>query len=628
MEWPDGGDQSQIHTDQRQYEDEINESGVLVTANQENAEDDGVRRFGKSQFIVGKRAKTPVVPSRMSLSISTGDLPRHQPEKLLVEPKVLSPHKTRRGQVPRRIEVERKKRTFAALDLTSALVNNGVIKHLMENYFDYPPNSKVHPADRTFPMFFSDASPTPSSSSSYENVHQSIDTLPLSLFDDLDYESRSMQSWCELLNSSIDKGGLPARALTFQKAEINAFDKTFASVNLLWKNCRVIRGDAEKNRLYLYYVEDKDFVPKSKSSLKEEAYDVILERIYVCFDAEDPFQYCKRLAAAIERKKMVKSTMALNLYIDSMPVDNLKPLDSEQVARILENAVNSDALRSNSALDTGSILQQYNLNHMRTMNQLIFQQILKKMPKDVKMVKSHTLDVSLFPNPKTLFPPRVMYETNAEVSFEETLKSFKFYSLHSKLEAMRILFQIQNEIVNMDRLTFFANPEKTLRVEEFTMNQTSQANYLNQQIRELWVNTITSFVRSNLKDVKKGWFNLEESNLEVYNFSKLRKFLLRINFVMEDNIRNFLYRTVKDYVRVILRLCPESITVKSNALVDVVGGAFPLFTVDLKFVNPTPTTEASFIYTATPEQLLDAVLSPPLMPSSTASRASSKWSVE
>jgi hypothetical protein len=34
--------------------------------------------------------------------------------------------------------------------------------------------------------------------------------------------------------------------------------------------------------------------------------------------------------------------------------------------------------------------------------------------------------------------------------------------------------------------------------------------------------------------VRKGWFNLDKMSDEVYKFSKLKKFLLYVNFMMED----------------------------------------------------------------------------------------------
>ena len=52
---------------------------------------------------------------------------RHVVGKTVVEPKVFSPYKSRQGQVPRKIEVERRKRKFAHVDITEVLNKNGVM---------------------------------------------------------------------------------------------------------------------------------------------------------------------------------------------------------------------------------------------------------------------------------------------------------------------------------------------------------------------------------------------------------------------------------------------------------------------------------------------------------------------
>ena len=48
--------------------------------------------------------------------------------------------------------------------------------------------------------------------------------------------------------------------------------------------------------------------------------------------AVDPELYCERLSQAVKAKQLIAATVTINLYVDCMPVDNLKPLDSEQVS--------------------------------------------------------------------------------------------------------------------------------------------------------------------------------------------------------------------------------------------------------------------------------------------------------
>ena len=59
--------------------------------------------------------------------------------------------------------------------------------------------------------------------------------------------------------------------------------------------------------------------------------------------------------------------------------------------------------------------------------------------------------------------------------------------------------------------------------------------------------------------MKKGWFNIEESSLEVYNFSKIRKFMVRINFIAEDTLRDLCYKSTSGYCDMIEKFCPTSV---------------------------------------------------------------------
>lgn len=58
-------------------------------------------------------------------------------------------------------------------------------------------------------------------------------------------------------------------------------------------------------------------------------------------------------------------------------------------------------------------------------------------------------------------------------------------------------------------------------------------NYL----RDTWQTTLKAGIKSSFKDVGKGWYNLHESNMETYEFSKLRRFLSLVRFHMEDSMR-------------------------------------------------------------------------------------------
>jgi dynein heavy chain, axonemal len=494
---------------------------------------------------------------------------------------VFAPYETIRGQAPRRIEVERKKRLYASVDITEILNEKNVLTYLEKKSF----------GDKK-------------------------DGLPLYIFDNTEFESRPMEEWVRYVR--VSKAGLPARAT-----------KVGSKGHISWEPCMVKDFD-ENTSEFLVEFSDSGSVSGEDSPL------ISLTRLYICFNSEDPIEYCKRLQWAVLNERQVKELIALNLYVDCMPVDNLKPLDSEQVNRILLNSMNIEKLRANTSLDSISLIQQYNLNHMRSLNKLVMIRALQSQLNDVRMVQTASINYELLLEPWHIPNFENIIDFPSDYGFQERNKSFKFNSLLNKSEAISIISLVQRDNYNIKKGTFFSVPEKTVRLEEYSLTQQNSLSTCSTQIKDFWMNNVTATVRRYLKDVKKGWYNIEESNVEVYNFSKLRKFLYRINFQMEDTLRDFLLLNLAEYRVAIKRCCPQGIVVVSNDLVTVEAAErLPLLTVDLKFIGaaaassdktpahnsgsggngnggqPTNSTiPAHFLYASPPQAFVDAILHP------------------
>lgn len=63
------------------------------------------------------------------------------------------------------------------------------------------------------------------------------------------------------------------------------------------------------------------------------------------FQAEDPFLFAKRVAEAHQLRKRAESLLRYNLYVDSMPTDDIPGLSPEQISRMLACSTNSKRLR-------------------------------------------------------------------------------------------------------------------------------------------------------------------------------------------------------------------------------------------------------------------------------------------
>jgi dynein heavy chain len=77
----------------------------------------------------------------------------------------------------------------------------------------------------------------------------------------------------------------------------------------------------------------------------------------VHFQAEDPFLFAKRVAEAHQLRKRAESMLRYNLYVDSMPTDDIPGLTPEQINRMLASSTNSKRLRE-WAFDTSQLVAE------------------------------------------------------------------------------------------------------------------------------------------------------------------------------------------------------------------------------------------------------------------------------
>lgn len=52
-------------------------------------------------------------------------------------------------------------------------------------------------------------------------------------------------------------------------------------------------------------------------------------------------------------------------------------------------------------------------------------------------------------------------------------------------------------------------------------------------LKDSWLTSLQTSIKTSLRDIGKGWFNLEEDNWEVYKLSKLSKLMELVRFSMQ-----------------------------------------------------------------------------------------------
>jgi dynein heavy chain len=241
--------------------------------------------------------------------------------------------------------------------------------------------------------------------------------LPLQYFDNTEYDCHPIERWIQ----SVSPGSVGARAAFFQP-----------DAEPTWEKCQVSAYDASIDMFSVVYA----------STLQEAK----LPRVFICFDAENPADYVARLLAAIERRQDVHLRLLLSLYVDNMPLDKVKALDSEQTHRIFTKALNINSLRDKS-IDTSSVLEQYNTSHVRTLNRIALEKFLEEKESD-ELLRS--LRLGRLPVKDAVFPVFREVEIDRNVAHSERIEQFAFQSLLTRPEIIHILLQVQKDTCSIE----------------------------------------------------------------------------------------------------------------------------------------------------------------------------------
>lgn len=74
-------------------------------------------------------------------------------------------------------------------------------------------------------------------------------------------------------------------------------------------------------------------------------------------------------------------------------------------------------------------------------------------------------------------------------------------------------------------------------------------------LKDTWINTLKIAVKSSLREIGKGWYNLYQSNWGVYQMSKLHKLMELIKFNLQDSVRFLVQDSLVSFTQLLLDAC-------------------------------------------------------------------------
>nr|XP_001915928.3 dynein heavy chain 1, axonemal isoform X2 [Equus caballus] len=492
------------------------------------------------------------------------------------EPKVQVPFLVLPGQCPRKTEIERRKRLYLSLDIEQLLANEGIDSNkLMPRHPDpHHPQTIEQGHDPLFPVY-----------------------LPLKVFDNEEFDCRTPTEWINmgLEPGSQDRKPVPGKALLPTDDFLGHEDPKSRKLKYEWCKVGVLDYDKEK-QLYLVHKTDENGLVRDEMGKPILNGGVTAEgrlpllvcqywvpRIQLLFCAEDPRVFTQRVVQANALRKNTEALLLYNLYVDCMPSEGQRLLNEQSLNKIKQWTMSTPRMRKGPLVleHLSSLSREVNLDYERSMNKINFDQIVASKPDTFSYVTLPKKEEEKVPKQGLVSVPKY--------PFREQKEDFTFVSLLTRSEVITALSKVRAECNKVTAMSLFhSNLSKYSRLEEFEQIQSQTFSQVQMFLKDTWISTLKVAMRSSLRDMSKGWYNLYENNWEVYLMSKLRKLMELIKYMLQDTLRFLVQDSLASFSQFISDACC-SVLDCTDAMVwgeDLINSPYrprknPLFIVDL-----------------------------------------------
>ncbi|XP_074200861.1 dynein axonemal heavy chain 1 isoform X9 [Camelus bactrianus] len=459
------------------------------------------------------------------------------------EPKVQVPYLVLPGQCPRKIEIERRKRLYLSLDIEQLLASEGIDSDkLMPRHPDpHNPQTIEQGHDPLFPVY-----------------------LPLKVFDNEEFDCRTPSEW---INMGLEPGSqnrkpVPGKALLPTDDFLGHEDPKSQKLKYKWCNVGVLDYDKEK-KLYLVHKTNDDGLvrddmgkPILNGGVTTEGRPPLLicqywvPRIQLLFCAEDPRVFTQRVVRANALRKNTEALLLYNLYVDCMPSEGQRLISEQSLSKIKQWAMSTPRMRKGPSVleHLSSLCREVSLDYERSMNKINFDKIVSSKPE--------TFSYVTLPDKEEEKVPRQGLVSVPKYPFQEQKSDFTFVSLLTRSEVITALSKVRAECNKVTAMSLFhSSLSKYSRLEEFEQIQSQTFSQVQMFLKDSWISTLKVAMRSSLHDMSKGWYNLYETNWEVYLMSKLRKLMELLKYMLQDTLRFLVQDSLTSFSQFVSDAC-------------------------------------------------------------------------
>ncbi|XP_065097060.1 dynein axonemal heavy chain 1 [Paramisgurnus dabryanus] len=457
-------------------------------------------------------------------------------------PKVQLPYTGLPGQVPRKIEIERRRREYQKLDITELLARQGL------------------DANQLMPRNQTRAETCP------ENMSLPVSNwLPLEIFDNEEFDCRTPEEWLALgyEEGSSDRKPVPAKALLPTTNSIPSVHLKNPNLEYSWQSVGVLEYSQEEKEYLVQKAdqngrlrdcEGKPIVNGGKRTGGMYKNQYWVPRIRLLFCAEDPRVFAQRVRYAQNWRQDTEASLLYHLSIDCMPVWSGSPtLNPKSLQHIKTYALSTPGLQLKLLQECEKQLErELHLDYSRAMNQMCFDKVVQENPEEFSYITLPNKEPERVPDKGLVSLP--------DYPFEKNRKAFVFNSLLTKPEVIAVLSNVRKECnrvadMSLFRITF----TKPLRLEEFDSSQSQKRSKVHLFLQDTWLLALRNGILSDLSDVGHGWYNLTVSRWDVYCMSKLCRLMALVRCIQHDTIRFLVQGSLASLAKLLLDACHSTI---------------------------------------------------------------------
>ncbi|XP_056267415.1 dynein axonemal heavy chain 1 [Pseudoliparis swirei] len=496
---------------------------------QQRSQSHSVSEFSERNATKATTSKTPDDQRRPVENCNHG--PISQPSQKLyfclggISQKVHLPYQTLRGQIPRKLAIERRRREYLKLDFEQLLAEEGIDSDRL--ILRHKSGGEVTSTDEPAPPY-----------------------LPPEVFDDTEYDSRTPDDWLALAAAERSHGRrpFPARALLPTDSASEDPNGSSPSLGYSWRLAEVLDYSRERVQFLVRKVHPEDDV-----KAPAPAADFWVPRIRLMFLAEDPRVFAERIRFAVRRRDDAEALILYQLTVDRMPLcSRTAPIEPQSLQRMKKLSFSAPETRPDIVEACVERLEkEVRLDYECAMNRMFLHKMVTRHPEEFAHVTLPPKDPEFVPQ-KGCVPP---------FPFQKCKQAFFRLSHLTTLEVLSVLSDVWTECNKVQNMKLFnVASVEPLRLVKFEDVQSQMHNQISLFLRKSWVSTLSDGIRSRLLNWGKGTYNADESRWDIYKFSKLYKLVGALRLQLQNALRVLVQNSLLSLTRVVSDACHHVLT--------------------------------------------------------------------